>query len=39
MTFTIDEYEISAFKDGRAIIKGTNEPAIARSVYAKYIGS
>ena len=32
-------YEITLFRDGRAIIKGTDEPAAARSVYAKYIGS
>jgi adenylyltransferase/sulfurtransferase len=32
------EYEFSVFKDGRAIIKGTKEGAVARSLYAKYIG-
>ena len=31
--------EITLFRDGRAIIKGTDEPATARSVYAKYIGA
>jgi len=35
----IDEYEISVFKDGRAIIKGTHDPAVAKSVYSKYVGS
>jgi adenylyltransferase/sulfurtransferase len=31
-------YEITVFADGRAIIKGTRDPAIARSLYARYIG-
>ncbi len=30
--------EISIFRDGRAIIKGTKDEAMARSVYARYIG-
>ncbi len=33
------KYEITLFPDGRAIIKGTDEPAVARSIYAKYVGS
>lgn len=32
-------FELTLFADGRAIIKGTGEPAIARSVYAKFVGS
>lgn len=32
-------YELTVFGDGRAIVKGTSEPAAARSVYAKYVGS
>jgi adenylyltransferase/sulfurtransferase len=31
--------EITLFKDGRAIIQGTDDPAVARSVYARYIGA
>lgn len=34
----IGDYEISVFPDARAIVKGTDDAAIARSVYAKYIG-
>ncbi len=30
--------EITVFRDGRAIIKGTDDPTAARSVYARYIG-
>jgi adenylyltransferase/sulfurtransferase len=33
------KYEITLFPDGRAIIKGTDEPGVARSIYAKYVGS
>lgn len=35
---TIEGYELSVFKDGRAIIRGTSDVAIARSVYARYLG-
>ncbi|NOX63052.1 MAG: thiazole biosynthesis adenylyltransferase ThiF [Chloroflexi bacterium] len=34
----IDGYDITLFRDGRAIIKGTEDPDIARSLYARYIG-
>ena len=33
------EYELTLFADGRAIIKGTHEAAVAKAIYAKYIGS
>ena len=39
LIFKTSDYEISIFKDGRAIIKGTNDEKIARSVYARYIGT
>ncbi|MEO1246425.1 MAG: ThiF family adenylyltransferase [Pseudomonadota bacterium] len=32
-------YEITVFRDGRAIVKGTHEPAVARTLFARYIGS
>jgi adenylyltransferase/sulfurtransferase len=32
-------YTISVFHDGRAIIEGIDDPALARSIYARYIGS
>jgi adenylyltransferase/sulfurtransferase len=35
----IDAYELTYFADGRAIIKGTDDPERARSIYAKYLGS
>lgn len=34
-----NEYELMLFPDGRAIVKGTPEPAVARTIYARYIGS
>ena len=34
----VDGYELTVFADGRAIIGGTSDPAVARSLYAKYIG-
>jgi molybdopterin/thiamine biosynthesis adenylyltransferase len=35
---SIDAYELTVFPDGRAIIKGTTDPALARSLYARYVG-
>ena len=35
---SIDPYELTVFPDGRAIIKGTTDPAVARSIYARYVG-
>jgi adenylyltransferase/sulfurtransferase len=35
----LDPYELTVFPDGRAIIKGTTDPGIARSVYARYLGT
>lgn len=32
-------YEMTLFPDGRAIIKGTTDTALARSLYARYIGN
>ena len=35
----LGEFDLTIFPDGRAIIKGTHDSAVARSLYAKYIGS
>lgn len=32
-------FELTIFRDGRAIIKGTTDAGVARSLYAKYIGA
>jgi len=34
-----DNYELSLFPDGRAIVKGTDDPSTARKLYARYVGS
>jgi adenylyltransferase/sulfurtransferase len=35
----MDPYELTVFADGRAIVKGTDDPAMARKIYAQYVGS
>lgn len=35
----IPPHELTVFADGRAIVKGTNKPEEARTIYAKYIGA
>jgi len=37
--FTSDGNEMTVFRDGRAIIKGTDDIAAARSLYARFIGT
>lgn len=39
LKFSFDGYELTVFADGRAVIKGTQDPAVARGIYAKYISS
>ncbi len=39
LKFWHDPYEMTLFPDGRAIIKGTTDTAIARSLYARFVGS
>ena len=34
----LESYEVTIFKDGRAIIEGTKDPTVAKTVYAKYVG-
>jgi adenylyltransferase/sulfurtransferase len=38
LIFKTGREEISIFKDGRAIIRGTDDEKVARSLYARYIG-
>jgi len=38
-TLRESNYTLSVFHDGRAIIEGVSEPALARSIYARYIGT
>jgi molybdopterin-synthase adenylyltransferase len=39
LRFRIPPYEMTIFANGRAILKGTKDPAIARTLYARYIGA
>ena len=39
LKFWRDPYEMTLFPDGRAIIKGTDDTAVARSLYARLVGS
>ena len=39
LRFKVDHYEVSVFPDARAIIQGTDDESVARSLYARYIGS
>jgi len=38
LRFFVEPYEMTVFPDGRAIIKGTTDTGVARSLYARYIG-
>jgi adenylyltransferase/sulfurtransferase len=37
--FDVDGHEITVFRDARAIIKGTDDIAAARSIYARFVGT
>jgi len=39
LRFEIPPYLLTIFPDGRAIVKGTTDVGVARSLYARYIGS
>ena len=39
LRFKIGNFELTVFQDARSIIRGTDEVSIARSLYAKYIGT
>ena len=34
----VEKYEVTIFKDGRAIIQGTKDASVAKTIYAKYVG-
>jgi len=39
LRFQIPPYEMTVFSDGRAVVKGTQDPSVARSLYARYVGA
>jgi molybdopterin-synthase adenylyltransferase len=38
LRFVFPPYEMTVFADGRAIVKGTSDTGVARSLYARYVG-
>jgi adenylyltransferase/sulfurtransferase len=38
LRFFVAPYEMTVFPDGRAIVKGTSDTGVARSLYARYVG-
>jgi adenylyltransferase/sulfurtransferase len=38
LKFSVNEFEMTIFPDGRAIIQGTKDVAVAKTLYAKYVG-
>ncbi|HUJ23912.1 MAG TPA: ThiF family adenylyltransferase [Bryobacteraceae bacterium] len=39
LRFVRPPFEMTIFPDGRAIIKGTTDPEVARSLYSQYVGN
>jgi adenylyltransferase/sulfurtransferase len=39
LRFERGEYTVTVFADGRALVHGTTDVALARSLYARFIGS
>lgn len=39
LRFVVPPHELTVFPDGRAIIKGTTDVGLARSLYARYVGA
>ena len=39
LRFFVAPFEMTIFPDGRAIVKGTTDTGLARSLYAKYVGN
>ena len=39
LKLAVDDYELTVFPDGRAIVAGTDDVAVAKTLYAKYVGS
>jgi molybdopterin/thiamine biosynthesis adenylyltransferase len=39
LRFRVDGYDITVFRDARSIVRGTADPAVARGIYARYIGT
>jgi len=38
LRFAVESYEVTLFRDGRALVRGASRPEEARSIYARYLG-
>jgi molybdopterin/thiamine biosynthesis adenylyltransferase len=38
LKIAIDGYQLTVFPDGRAVVSGTTDPGVAKSLYARYVG-
>lgn len=36
---SLPEYDLTLFPDGRCLVRGTTDPAVARSLYARFVGT
>jgi adenylyltransferase/sulfurtransferase len=39
LKIAIDGYQLTVFPDGRAVVSGTTDPGVAKSLYARYVGA
>jgi hypothetical protein len=39
LTLKLAEHELIVFPTGRALVRGTSDAAVARALYAKYVGT
>jgi adenylyltransferase/sulfurtransferase len=39
LRFSVDDYVLTVFADGRTIVGGTNDVTTARTLHARYIGA
>ena len=39
MRLDVGQYVLTLFPDGRAIVKGTEEVAVAKRIYTQYVGN
>jgi len=38
LKFSVEPYEMTVFRDGRVIIKGTSDTTVARQLHERYFG-
>jgi len=39
LRLTVEGYDLTIFPDGRAIVHGTSDPALAHAIHARYVSS